>query len=75
MGTLWNVAQSLAWSSKEDGEMQEAIVRWAIAMPYAMKAHCWKKRRMQRDLEVRALLVSMLRTCPCQALAGGGPQE
>jgi hypothetical protein len=46
-------AQSLAWSSKEDGEMREAIVRWSIAMPYAMKAHCWRKRRMQRDLEVR----------------------
>ena len=46
--------QSLGWSTaKEDAEMQQAIVRWTIAMPYAMKAHCWKKRRMQRDLHVR----------------------
>lgn len=44
--------QSLAWGSDEDVKMQAAIVRWTIALPYAMKAHCWKRRTLSKELHV-----------------------
>lgn len=44
--------QSLAWGSDADAAMQQAIVRWTIALPYALKAHCWKRRELSRDLGV-----------------------
>lgn len=47
--------QSLAWGSDADAAMQQAIVRWTIALPYAMKAHCWKRRALSKDLHVGAV--------------------
>ena len=54
------VLQSLAWGSDADAAMQQAIVRWTIALPYAMKAHCWKRRELSKDLHVGALLYVMI---------------
>lgn len=42
----------LTWGPPEQADLKEKVVRWTIALVFALKAHLRRKRNMTPDLEV-----------------------
>lgn len=47
--------QVLTWGPPEQTDLKQKIVRWTVAMVYALKAHMRRSRNMTKDLEVRSI--------------------
>ncbi|KAK9908952.1 hypothetical protein WJX75_005092 [Coccomyxa subellipsoidea] len=45
------VRQVLTWGPPEQTDLKQKIVRWTVAMVYALKAHMRQSRNMTKDLE------------------------
>ncbi|CAL8460788.1 g319 [Coccomyxa elongata] len=45
------VRQVLTWGPPEQADLKEKVVRWTIALVFALKAHLRRKRNMTPDLE------------------------
>lgn len=54
--TQKNDMQVLTWAPPEEAELKQKVVRWTIAMVFALKAHLRRKRDMTTDLAVSSFV-------------------